>query len=253
MRQSHLVRSSPFGHFLDAQPTRINTCIVEFLLKRYDSDSRGFHLGTRQVFLPFNPAEFSVVLGLHRGGQHVPISTKRKSRILDKYFCGKSTNIERQKIVEYMQQLVGDRDEHDDFARPFILLVFSCLLFPNGNQTVPPHVCHYVDNLETIGLYSWGDATFTYLLKSMELSKKGEFKKQVNGCLFGLLGWLFERIPDLVPSLSDVAVPRYRRWDLRGKSIKNCIEKLRIISAHEVKGFFNLPGERRFMDQTSEM
>lgn len=78
----------------------------------------------------------------------------------------------------------GMRDPKD-FARIFILFVFSCVLFPTSHLFVPAHLMHYVDDLETIGDYAWGNAVYEFLVDSMVMCTKG--KRYIDGCTIGVL------------------------------------------------------------------
>ena len=58
-----------------------------------------------------------------------------------------------------------------------ILFLFALYLFPNGSLHVPEGAFHYVDDLSTIGQFSWRTAVYRLLHSQLFKAKR---KLQVN-------------------------------------------------------------------------
>ena len=83
------------------------------------------------------------------------------------------------------EELVPGRHDIEDFARIFILFLFNTVLFPNAHMYVPAYLVHYVDNLETIDEYAWGEAVHNFLVQSLIKMEQG--RRYIEGCTFGLV------------------------------------------------------------------
>ena len=185
-KQIAAVKRLPFGHFLTAPGKNISGALVECLANRYDPEQRGFVLGSN-VLVEFKLEEFSCVLGLKYAANAVHPKLVLPSPIVSRLFGGHLKNVKRKKIIGHLRNLAGKRDRKGDFARLYVLLAFNCLLFPESNQGTPAFVVHYVDNLEELWEYAWGDACYRYLEESIRLYREGRTERAINGCTFGLL------------------------------------------------------------------
>ena len=184
--QMAAVRRLPFGHFMTAPKKKISAAMVESLARCYDPERRAFVLGS-DVTVEFKPEEFSCVLGLKYAANAVHPKLVLESSTVNRLFGGKARNVNRRQIISNMSSIAGKRDRKGDFARLYVLLVFNCLLFPDSNQGTPPFVVHYVDKLDGIWEYAWGDACYRFLEESIRRFREGKTEHTIQGCTFGLL------------------------------------------------------------------
>ena len=122
------------------------------------------------------------------------LELRLESDFLNRVFGGRVVNVTRVKINEKLREVVGRDGENDVnyFVRLYILFVFNCILFPMSNYSTPRFLLPYVDDLNAIGLYAWGDAAYNFLLDEMRMhsggtSGTGARKRYFDGCAVGLM------------------------------------------------------------------
>ena len=181
--QRAAVRRTPFGHFVDCPKCPNSATWLEAIRRCYSEEQNGFVLG-ENLIVQFSAREFSCVLGLRYAGFDVHPKATQSSKTVDKFFGGKVGLVKRDNIIDCVQKEAG-RCEPSEFARLYILLVFSVLLYPTSHLYVPPHVVHYVDDLDLIGEYAWGKSVYEFVAGSLKQCAKG--KRYMDGCTLGLM------------------------------------------------------------------
>ncbi|GAB2254010.1 hypothetical protein Droror1_Dr00021819 [Drosera rotundifolia] len=105
-------------------------------------------------------------------------------------FGKKGKNADRMHLSEKLLQLVGSEDEKNasDFVRVFVLLVCNCVLFQKSTMSTHRSLFVYVDNVEKIGQFAWGQAVFDFLVEciSNHIQMKGS-GNYFDGCVIALL------------------------------------------------------------------
>ena len=189
-QQRDAVMRTPFSHFLQCSPNYNNAALMESIVDKYNDDIVGFAVG-KGVTLSFPSTELSCVLGLRDAGVHVHPGLKKVPTVVRRFFDGKLGNVNRTTIIKVLHQIAGNEEwaagerDIEDFARVFILFLFNTILFPTAHKYVPPYIIHYVDDLESIDEYAWGEAVHAFLVNS--LKKRAEGRTYVDGCTFGLV------------------------------------------------------------------
>ena len=192
-KQVKAVRATPFGHFLDSPNVRISTKCIKAILYKWDAGRRGLTIAGN--FLEFTAEDLSVVLGVPCHGKCVHWDgIKIKSQILKDHFHDNASRFSRDEVKEKLKNLAGkcDKESVEMFVKMFVLLIFATILFPTNNYHPPHSIFVYVDNLNELGHYGWGQAIYQYLLSSIQIAKKAieqypEKMHYMDGCVVGLL------------------------------------------------------------------
>lgn len=210
-RHYEALARNPFSHYLNMPVLSHSFRWVAALMKVYNVERRAFLFG--HMLVPFECKEFSVILGLQYVGQHVDINMQVDSSFVQRVFGGKLTKVTRQhiasKLMEYAKR--NDTDSIKDFTRLYTVFVFNTILIPKGNMTLPRFVYPYVDNLDTLGYFSWGEVVYNVLVDNMREYVEGT-SKYFEGCTIGLLAWVHERINSLGNATCVHIYPRFFRW-----------------------------------------
>jgi len=142
------------------------------------------------IAIPFTAEEFGIVMGLQHVGQPVDLELKMGSDMVERLFEGKFHNVSRSEIYTKLLEFADKHGEKDvdDFVRLYILLVFNCILFPMSNYSTPRFLLPYVDDLDGISMYAWGDAVYQFLLDELKNHLEGDSgKRYFDGCAIGLM------------------------------------------------------------------
>ncbi|KZV50739.1 hypothetical protein F511_25052 [Dorcoceras hygrometricum] len=186
-QQRMRISDSPFCKWIDMLVLAISSGRLDYFLNRFDVPPCSFLIND-DVMIPFRSSGFSIVLGLHHSGQPVDLDLKMESRFLTRHFARKVTKADRAAIRERMMLLAGT------------------------SYVTPGFIFPYLDDLTTFFNHAWGDAAFHFLYR--EICHLGS-KMYVDGCVVGLMAFVYESIPTLGVRRSLNLYPRLFRW---GKS-----------------------------------
>ncbi|KAL8522433.1 hypothetical protein ACS0TY_012545 [Phlomoides rotata] len=95
-----------------------------------------------------------------------------------------------------------------DVARLTHIYLLACVLAPNKNATVSPHIAAYMENLTNVCNYDW----CTYIVDLL-LSQVKKSNTRSGGCIMLLPFWFCEH-STLIRPVTEVAFPRFLKWDL---------------------------------------
>ncbi|XP_073298698.1 uncharacterized protein [Primulina huaijiensis] len=215
LRQMLGLKKTPFFHLFEMPKFHVSFARVESILRRYDLISDAFVFGDK-IDIPFISSEFSVVMRLKDIGQHIDLDMSMESDIVRRHFQGKTSIVKRKNIAAKLDMLADKQEDIDvdDFVKLYIIFVFNCILFPTSNCTTPRFLLPYVDDLSKICNYAWGNAAYRFLNEEiLKHVRDGERrKKYFDGCVIGLMAWVYERIPSLGKPCALHIFPRFFRW-----------------------------------------
>lgn len=121
-------------------------------------------------------------------------------------------------VLEAMQIVdVEDAGSVDNIVRLVIFYIMVVILFPNKSGSVKTWMCAYLDDLDWMGLFSWGKYAYELLVghvsattRKLNKMKKGEKKIMcLGGPMFDLQAWLYEHTKRWDPTDAGIH-PRYR-------------------------------------------
>jgi hypothetical protein len=190
----------PFRHFLSL-PDIIGT--KHFLLdlfSRWDSRQGAFNFDG--MLLHPTADEFAIILGLRARGRPMterPLKSNNKKIQSDTWrrFIPEGP-LNRGTLQSLLIRELGENCTAtlEEWVSMFTMLLFSYVLFTRTNANVPMHLWEFVDNLEGLWNYGWGQAVhrdtcsqFEAIAKAVKGYYEGSGKKQVvmQGCIFVLM------------------------------------------------------------------
>lgn len=158
----NILYSSPFGHFfLMNEDIRMEKSIVDDVISTYSTSRSVFLLGDLETKLCSEEA--CLILGLPLVGNSINICKRKISSNLRNKYPVLHSRVTKQHIFSCIKEAVSNKDD-EDAARLMIMFLFSTILFPAPNSSVPPALFEYVDDLSALWLFKWGDEVFNYLV-----------------------------------------------------------------------------------------
>lgn len=85
-----------------------------------------------------------------------------------KYFKNQG-DIPRKQLEAVILKAIETSEPAEEVVGLLIMYLFTMVLFPLTNGSVPLHLFHYCDNLAALRNYSWADAVYTQLMKHIPL------------------------------------------------------------------------------------
>ncbi|KAK1311228.1 hypothetical protein QJS10_CPA08g01048 [Acorus calamus] len=238
-RHMKAMNRTPFGHFLKMPNLLCERTILEESCGVWEKGRKGFKLGNS--IIPFKVSDCALILGLSSHGDIVDFEKHGECTEFQKRFFDKSlptTNV----IVRHLQRLMYEElGPLEDFTKMMVLLLFSTVLFPQTNFSLPIQLLSYVDEIERLQDYAWADAVHRFLIKHIpdasdrvRRKKRGESQTAgyINGCAILINVFVFEHSNIVKPkSIARDKVPRLFKWESikhhRKNSAANLIEGMK--------------------------
>ncbi|XP_062096396.1 protein MAIN-LIKE 1-like isoform X2 [Humulus lupulus] len=210
--QKEALQKTGFGNLLLIPNHRLNKSLLDELMRRWDDNKQAFVLPRGQISLTL--FDIALILGLRVVGAPVSLDNCKVFGDLERNY---GAVIWKRKItvtsLESKLDSLGDL-YNDDFIRTFLLYTFGTFLFPNSNGTVDSRFVSYMEDVDSISRFSWGEAVLEDV-SSWLRQRKTMNVQYVGGCLLFLQIWSFEHIDIARPALlgSSVSFPRVCQWD----------------------------------------
>ncbi|KAG9447933.1 hypothetical protein H6P81_014061 [Aristolochia fimbriata] len=179
LKKKHIraIEKTPFGHFLKVKGGHIEATLVSSLANKYCKVRNSFLIGKR--YMEFSAADVSNIMGLPFEGSHLVVGRcKNIPDFVVNHFHGKAPN--RKDITRKLRRLVRKDGDMDTITKLVILMVFVCILFPQANYGIPLTLYRYIDDLNGLKEYAWGEALHRHII--LQLSRK---KAKNNGYFTG--------------------------------------------------------------------
>ncbi|KAK1291739.1 hypothetical protein QJS10_CPB17g00365 [Acorus calamus] len=215
-RHMKAMNRTPFGHFLKMPNLLCERIILEESCAVWEKGRKGFKLGNS--IIPFKVSDCALILGLSSYGDIVDFEKHGECTEFQKRFFDKSlptTNV----IVRHLQRLMYEElGPLEDFTKMMVVLLFSTVLFPQTNFSLPIQLLSYVDEIERLQDYAWADAVHRFLIKHIPDASDRVF--------------VFEHSNIVKPkSIARDKVPRLFKWESikhhRKNSAANLIEGMK--------------------------
>ncbi|KAG9444809.1 hypothetical protein H6P81_016149 [Aristolochia fimbriata] len=145
--------------------------------------------------MEFSAVELSNMMGLPFKGSYLVVG--RCKKILDfvvNHFHEKA--FYRKDIARKLRRLVRKDGDMETITKLVVLMVFVCILFPQANYGVPLTLYRYIDDLNGLKEYAWGEALHRHLV--LQLSrKKAKNNGYFAGCALAVTVWYYETMSHL--------------------------------------------------------
>lgn len=158
-----ILSQTPFLHlFAFPRGISISRPIIHQILLLWNRSEDCFKIKGKK--LEFRPEEISLVMGLQFNGSKVIYKRKEltQSVIRSRYFQP-SGEISRNLLEEKILDALRERSPASDVVSLLVMYLFTMILFPQANGSVPLHMFQYVDDLDRLDTYSWGKAVYWLL------------------------------------------------------------------------------------------
>lgn len=182
--QRKRIETTPFKFFLDMpKKLDISKKLLKVMLAKWDDHSDGFRVRDRVV--SFSPLDVCFGLGLRIVGEKVKFEDDhyRQPSHTRNLFGKRDLNIK--KVKELLGEYQGN-DAVDDYCRIYILIGFAEFLFPRTKHLIEEKWFGFVDNLDSLDHYSWGNAVYDDLHSCLCAAATGEAKNEsqvhIKGC-----------------------------------------------------------------------
>ncbi|KAG9458421.1 hypothetical protein H6P81_002929 [Aristolochia fimbriata] len=145
--------------------------------------------------MEFSAVEVSNMMGLPFKGSHSVVGRCKKiPDFVVNHFHGKAPN--RKDIARKLHKLVRKDSDMETITKLVILMVFVCILFPQANYGVPLTLYRYIDDLNGLKEYAWGEALHGHIV--LQLSrKKAKNNGYFAGCSLAMTVWYYETMSRL--------------------------------------------------------
>ncbi|XP_062094992.1 uncharacterized protein LOC133800868 isoform X2 [Humulus lupulus] len=221
-----MLKQSCLGFILDLDASlEPSHMIMHALLLHEDGSSNGneLHLNFGGNKTKFGIEDFGIITSLNCYGIHSDMGgSNDNSRLLVKYFSGKSSNL-RNQLKDFINSRRIDINAEDAIKLVKVYMVENILGSKRGDRLVDNFVLNLVDDEEKFEAYPWGHRSFNetikYLTSALDSSKTGY---ELFGFPIAFQVWEFEVIPLLTSSFAIhicSKIPRILNWKI-GK--KNC-------------------------------
>uniref|UniRef100_A0A803QE03 Aminotransferase-like plant mobile domain-containing protein n=1 Tax=Cannabis sativa TaxID=3483 RepID=A0A803QE03_CANSA len=210
--QSEALQKTGFGNLLSIPNQRLNKSLLDELMRRWDTNKQAFVLPRGEISL--NLMDIALILSLRVVGPPVSLVNSIPFGDLERDY---GAVIWKRKItvtsLESKLNSFGDLCS-DEFVITFLMYTFGTFLFPNANGTVDSRLLSYIQDVDSIRRFSWGEAVLKDVCNWLD-QRKMKSVKYVGGCLLFLQIWSFEHIDIARPALlgSSVSFPRVFKWD----------------------------------------
>jgi hypothetical protein len=158
-----ILSQTPFLHlFAFPRGISISRPIIHQILLLWNKNEDCFKFKGKT--LEFRPEEISLVMGLQFNGNKVIYKRQEltQSVIRTRYFQP-SGEITRNLLEERILDALREGSPASDVVSLLVMYLFTMILFPQANGSVPVHMFHYVDDLDSLDTYSWGKAVYWLL------------------------------------------------------------------------------------------
>ncbi|KAF4393961.1 hypothetical protein G4B88_025930 [Cannabis sativa] len=212
VHQSEALQKTGFGNLLSIPNQRLNKSLLDELMRRWDTNKQAFVLPRGEISL--NLMDIALILSLRVVGPPVSLVNSIPFGDLERDY---GAVIWKRKItvtsLESKLNSFGDLCS-DEFVITFLMYTFGTFLFPNANGTVDSRLLSYIQDVDSIRRFSWGEAVLKDVCNWLD-QRKMKSVKYVGGCLLFLQIWSFEHIDIARPALlgSSVSFPRVFKWD----------------------------------------
>ena len=155
---------TPFLHlFCFPKGTHCNNAILhEMMLLWSTADSAFLFRGKK---LNFTKEEVCAILCLPNLGKTVTWRrfTYTESMLRHKHFKT-IRRISRQQLEEAILKAISDKCPAKEVVGLLVMYLFTTILFPQTGTTVPIHLFNYVEDIDTLYRYNWGEAVYELLM-----------------------------------------------------------------------------------------
>lgn len=159
-----LFLNTPFLHlFCFPKGVQANNVVVHKILTMWDNDKSLFKFHEKE--LKFTAEEVSLIMCLPNIGKHVNYArTVTKSMLRHRHFPRKKS-IRRADFQKGIVKALDDPNcSPEDVVGLLVMYLFTTILFPQAGGAVPLHLFNYVEKLDELKKYNWGEAVFQFLL-----------------------------------------------------------------------------------------
>jgi hypothetical protein len=162
-----LLALTPFLHlFAFPKNSQANNAILHNILLMWDGSENYFNF--KGAKLEFTAEKVSLIMCLPSNGN--PVVYKRKMitgfSLRARHFRF-NQDISRHQLEQAILKAIDDKVVADDVVELLVMYIFTTILFPQAGGTVPVHIFHYVENIEKLWFFSWGEAVFQMLMDNI--------------------------------------------------------------------------------------
>lgn len=162
-----ILSETPFLHlFAFPTGTQSNNAVLHQILLMWDNNKHCFSFKGSNLY--FTSEEVSLVMCLPSKGQDVSYSraySRAKpynSALRCKYFSP-NKHITKPQIERAILDALDKNHAPNDVVGLLVMYLFTTVLFPQSSGYVPVHMFQYVEDVENISKYNWGDAVYGML------------------------------------------------------------------------------------------
>ncbi|KAG5553128.1 hypothetical protein RHGRI_011107 [Rhododendron griersonianum] len=206
--QKEKIRKTPFANLIfvvvdesltEAYLRKSNLHALS-LIRRYEGSGGRFNLGTKSVKI--TAQEFALVFGIPYGPNRIKPTTKPRmpeTRFAYKVCVQGGRIMTNSSLKEYFQIAVKKKDEEsaNDVARVVTLYLISTVFLPSTASRVSWNLIEFIEDLDKISSYDRAIFFTNELVK--QLNDNIETPASTEGCIIGLLYWLYNLLDVLDP------------------------------------------------------
>ncbi|KAM7254161.1 hypothetical protein ACFE04_031843 [Oxalis oulophora] len=213
--QRNLIKKMGFGNLLLLPNHKLNKNLLAEMMELWNIEKGVFFItpdDSRELRISL--LDVGLILGLPVKGNPIVL-------VEDLPYCEVESEYgsvpgKRQITVSALEKRLNSIGEaaNEDFVRTFLLFTFGTILFPNKKGDVDTRYLYYLEDLSSVGGFSWGEAVLQDMIIWLNMRKETKMEF-MGGCLILLLIWCYEHVNIDRPNLVDSGFifPRACRWE----------------------------------------
>ncbi|KAK8930654.1 hypothetical protein KSP39_PZI016398 [Platanthera zijinensis] len=254
-RHQTLLQLTPFHYILQLPHLELNHSLLQELLVQYDNFDSSFTIAGHR--LKFKSDDVALIFGLPNHGKPVKLKAIKNKDFFHRVF--EKGAVSRFEIVYQLRRHGMDQSDHSVEAFVVLLLglFISTVLAPSSNASIPASLWSYVDQLDHICDYDWGQLVYRELIDEIGRAKchiAGEdaddepSDSTYGGCFLALQLWICE-IAGLGKNKKEDCSPRILGWGRN--SMYGILEQFRNLQPSDIRPPLSpRDSERHLLDNT---